>query len=244
MDTEHKLFDLKMDDDSGKVAAVFATLNVVDRDGDITLPGAFGTQDVKISAYGHTSWRGALPVGVGKIYERGNEAIFEGQFFLNTSVGREHYETLRALQQAGQPSEWSYGFRILDSEWATVNGEQVRYLKRNEVYEVSPVLVGAGIGTRTLDVKTAGLTFVAHAETLQADVDAFVKRASELAALRAKEGRTLSAANRQRLQTLLDSLNAVKGDLEMLLAETEPKTLNPLPALFMEYQRIVSGVKL
>ena len=34
----------------GEVTAVIAHLNVVDRDEDYTLPGAFGEQDVAISA--------------------------------------------------------------------------------------------------------------------------------------------------------------------------------------------------
>ena len=40
----------------GEVRAVFATLDVVDSDGDVIRPGAIGDQEVLISSYGHGSW--------------------------------------------------------------------------------------------------------------------------------------------------------------------------------------------
>jgi hypothetical protein len=54
--------------EKGAVRAIISTMNVVDHDGDLVLPGAFGQQRVIISAYGHGSWQGALPVGKGRIY--------------------------------------------------------------------------------------------------------------------------------------------------------------------------------
>ena len=74
----------------GLVEAVFARFDVIDKDGDITVKGAFtdGASCV-ISAYGHKSWEGALPVGKGTIHEVGDTAVFSGQFFLNTSHGRD-----------------------------------------------------------------------------------------------------------------------------------------------------------
>jgi hypothetical protein len=59
----------------GIVEAVFATLNVVDLDGDIMVPGAIGNQDVIVSAYNHATWKGALPVAKGRVREVGNEAV-------------------------------------------------------------------------------------------------------------------------------------------------------------------------
>jgi hypothetical protein len=49
--------------------------------------------------------------------------------------------------------EWSYGFDVLDYDFTTIDGQRVRVLKKLKVYEVSPVLLGAGIGTRTVTVK-------------------------------------------------------------------------------------------
>jgi hypothetical protein len=153
---EHKGLRLEIKDaEQGFVEAIFSTFNVIDADGDVTLPEAFtdGAR-VRISAYGHGSWGGALPVGKGYIRVRGDQAILEGKFFLNTTQGREHWETIK---QMGDLQEWSYGYEVVElgeltKQWQEAGARRV--LKRLKVYEVSPVLVGAGIGTRTLALKS------------------------------------------------------------------------------------------
>jgi hypothetical protein len=140
----------------GDFQAVISTLNVVDHDGDLTLPGAFGEQQVIISSYGHASWGGGfngLPVGKGRIFEAGNEAIAEGRFFLDTRGGQETY---RAVKNIGDLQEWSYALPEIDYEMREQDGKRVRVLKRIRVNEVSPCLMGAGIRTRTLAIKGAG----------------------------------------------------------------------------------------
>ena len=56
----------------GSAIVVFATLNVVDKDGDITLPGAFGEQTVKIQPAHDWS---APNIGMAKIREVKDEVI-------------------------------------------------------------------------------------------------------------------------------------------------------------------------
>lgn len=137
----------------GQVEAVFATLGVKDKDGDVTNPGAFtnGAECI-ISAYGHKSWEGALPVGMGTIREVGNKAVCEMQFFMDTTHGRDHFNTVKAL---GDKGEWSYGFKVEDSEPGELEGKSVRVLKKMHVFEVSPVFRGAGEGTMTTSAKAA-----------------------------------------------------------------------------------------
>lgn len=138
----------------GQVSAVFSTFDVIDSDGDLTVREAIEDgAPVRISAYGHKSWEGAMPVGKGVIRVAGDEAILEGQFFMNTQAGRDTFEVVKEM---GDLQEWSYGFDILDAEPATVDGRTVRRLKRVEIHEVSPVLLGAGVNTRTLAAKSAG----------------------------------------------------------------------------------------
>jgi HK97 family phage prohead protease len=139
----------------GEVTAVFATFNVIDHDGDVTLPGAFTDGErVKISAYNHESWKGALPVGRGVIRQTATEARLEGRFFLNTQAGRETFEVVKELEDLG---EWSYGYDVVDAEAGEWQGQRVQLLRKLKVHEVSPVLLGAGIDTRTLAVKSASL---------------------------------------------------------------------------------------
>lgn len=140
-------------EDLGEVEAVFSTLDVVDKDGDITPASAFRDgQRVKISAYNHSIWDGAMPVGVGTIHVDGNEAILKGRFFMSTTGGRETFEVVKAL---GESQEWSYGFEVMDSEKDTKDGKPVRILKDLNVFEVSPVFIGAGVNTHTRSAKSA-----------------------------------------------------------------------------------------
>lgn len=152
METKRLHVEIK-NEEEGIVQARFATLGVKDHDGDVIEPGAFGKQRVKVSAYGHTSWQGALPVGIGTTSEKGDEAIADLEFFLNTTHGRDHFETVKGLGDLG---EWSFGFDV--NEEAAPDEEQrqagvKRILKSLTVHEVSPVLRGAGVGTQTLGVK-------------------------------------------------------------------------------------------
>lgn len=138
------------DNKTGEFKAVFSTLDTIDRDGDVTKPGAFADgQKVRIAYWGHR-WED-LPVGIGHIYADEKKAWVEGRFFLDTEAGLETYKTVKNLEDL---QEWSYGFDILDSEEGTVDGQKVRVLKKLDVYEVSPVLLGAGIGTGTMSIKS------------------------------------------------------------------------------------------
>lgn len=90
-------------------------------------------------------------------------------------------------------------------------------------------------------------TYSAHADRVLADVRDFLSRSQGLSSLRAKEGRVLSAANRQKLQTLLESLSAldaVKAEIAELLASTEPqKAAADLSRLRFEFDRTLARIQ-
>lgn len=156
-----------VDEQKGEVEAVFSTLNVVDKDRDVTLPGAFGEQKVRISAYNHRSWQDELPVGKGTIRERGNEAILSGQFFMDIPKARDTFTVIKELEDL---MEWSYGYDILERSEGKFpegdeKGEDVQYLKKLKVHEVSPVILGAGENTRTLGAKNANKGAIPYSET-------------------------------------------------------------------------------
>lgn len=151
------------DADKGLVECVFATIGVKDHDGDYTLPGAFEAgAEVIISAYGHRSWMGALPVGHGVIRVEKNQAIMDGEFFIDTPNGA---ETFGVIKRLGKKQEWSYGFDVLETGELTEDLRQKgvwRVLQKLKVYEVSPVLVGAGVDTMTLSAKAKGTEPAQH----------------------------------------------------------------------------------
>jgi len=139
--------------DLGEIEAVFSRFDVVDHDGDVTVKGAFTEgAPVVISAYGHKSWEGLLPVGKGTIHEEGDTAVLRGRFFLNTTHGRDTWETVKELSESDL-QEWSYSLADVVSRKDTVDGRKVRVIEKVRVKEVSPVLMGAGIDTTTLSTK-------------------------------------------------------------------------------------------
>lgn len=151
---EKKTISVEIKNESeGVVRARFAKLGVKDLDGDVTERGAFGEQMVKVSSFNHSSWGNGLPVGVGEVHEDGDDAIAELRFFMDTTHGRDHFETVKGLGDLG---EWSYGFDVEQSREPTEEERQNgirRVLQKLKVFEVSPVLRGAGVGTQTLGVK-------------------------------------------------------------------------------------------
>lgn len=139
--------ELKQDGEPGEFRAVFATLNVMDLDEDVTPPGAFSEQPVIVEPWNH-QW--TLPAGKGVVKADDKEAWIEGRFFLDTDVGQENYQTVKNL---GDLAEWSYTFDILEADSGVFEGNQVRFLRRMDVVGVSPVSRGAGIDTRTVAIK-------------------------------------------------------------------------------------------
>jgi len=86
-----------------------------------------------------------------------------------------------------------------------------------------------------------GLSLKHEGDLALTAIDALTERVRLLAALRLKEGRTLSSVNRKRLSSLVESMQAVITDLDDLLSATEPPEkhapLNPLAdhAAFMAH---------
>lgn len=238
MKKEFKTFkpiDLKFDDEQGTFSAVFATMNVVDADGDLTIPGAFGKQDVVIGAYAHNSWYGELPVGKGTIHEEGDLAIVEGQFFLDTENGKNTYGVVKGMKEL---QEWSYSLPEIDYEYREEDGESIRILKRIVVNEVSPCLMGSGIDTRTLDVKSEkGLKLLDHLEKVLEDSKKVTERILQIKEMREKNGKHISKVIMEKANVLADILSNTLKELKLLQAITP--VVNELQKEFLNYQKIL-----
>lgn len=139
------------DEIKGTVEVQFATYNEIDKHGDITKAGAFTDgAEVLVSGHNHAVWGGQPPVGKGVIRDTAVGPVGQLQYFMNTTAGREAFETVKAT---GSLQQWSYGFDVVESEPGESEGKSVRILKKMAVHEISPVTIGAGNSTRTLAVK-------------------------------------------------------------------------------------------
>ncbi len=229
------------DADKGLVTAVFATFNVKDSDGDVTVPGAFEDgADVVISAYGHKSWDGALPVGVGTIRTTKTDALLDGQFFLDTAAGSDTFVAVKRLSER-KLGQWSYGYDPVKFSFGEHEGERVRFLEQQKVHEVSPVLLGAGVNTRTLAAKSAGgLRFGEHGAAVLADVAELVERAADVMAMRAAKGKSLSGES----VDLLTRLDAQLKQLREVLDQGDqiaPEQQDALAAEFLRFTQASLG---
>lgn len=228
--------------DDGTVEAIIATLNVKDKDGDVTLPGFFGTQEI-VMLPAH-DWQ-HIPLGKGILSEDGNRAIARFTMNLEIESAREWHSALKFDLAKGKPlQQWSYGFDILDgaSKVGEFEGNTVRFLgpvnnaPGSKVFEASPVLVGAGEGTQTLSVKSADeepQKLSDQAEAVRVAAVALAERGKSLADLRAKDGRSVSAESRERLASVAGALM----DAAKALAALTVTTTNP--ALLKEYARFI-----
>lgn len=169
------------DEAQGYVEAVVGTINEVDHDGDVFLPGVVGKgAKVKLSGYGHDMVvGGAPPAGRGTITEENGRLILRGHFYMTTSRGREAFFTTK---EEGEDGQWSVGFPRataktvkLSEEWAKKGAR--RLISEATMIETSPVLRGAQHGTGTLAVK----------EAVKEGVKEAVKEAGEEAGEKVKE---------------------------------------------------------
>jgi len=234
--------------EEGEILVAFAETDAVDREQDYTFPGAFPSKAMPISHFNHGSWpeRGGYPTtGRVDISEQEKKAIAKGTFFMDTTHGRDAYHTVKGMAEL---QEWSYGYSVLEKAAPPAGVKARRGLKSVNPYELSPVLIGAGANTRTLDIKSllsadlealgddeefitllkggplASLPFAEMSSRVLRDVEDFAARAGAIASMRVKEGRAISTARmetlRQHRQALADAVAAI----DQMVADATPTT--------------------
>jgi hypothetical protein len=217
--------DVKPD---GSFSAVIATLGVIDKDGDVTRSGFIGKQGgivLPVHDWNH------VPMGKCVTSEEGDKVIAKGKFNLDIPAAKDWFSAMQFDMENGEPAmEWSYGFKTLPggSSSGEQEGQKVRFLQPMsdgqpgcKFFECSPVVVGAGEGTRTLMAKSwdqNGQRFCDEALSVLDAVEDLVARGRSLADLRSKEGREMSAANKERLASLAACLSKAAQDVTSLLA--------------------------
>ena len=233
--------DFKELNEKGEGLIVFATLNVIDSDEDVTLNGAFGEQIAPIIP-AH-DWQ-QVPIGKAKIREDGDSAVAEIKLNLKTDLGRNWYESLKFDMENFPPAkqEYSYGFDVLKESRGEFEGRQVRFLEKMKVHEISPVLLGAGIGTGTLGLKENGK----EKSTLEEDIqlvkeyaENLIKRVGSLKQLREKDGRDIS---KERIKDLLEIEELLK-ELQHLCETPKDDEVAKVVSQFQELETVIFDMK-
>lgn len=155
MTVERKVFDahLKVFTGEGRGTAVLGRLGVRDKDGDVLVPGLLGGEQQVPLIQAH-DWQ--VPAfGRAVVRERDGEMVADFVLNLETPRGKEWASVLAFDLAHGPIQQWSWGFSVLPngSEIGTHEDERVRLLRRIKLHEVSPVVVGASVGSRTLSLK-------------------------------------------------------------------------------------------
>lgn len=89
----------------------------------------------------------------------------------------------------------------------------------------------------SLDASLAGLSYADHADRVLADMKALVIRTQEIADLRAKAKRRISAATRERLSAVRDQAQQVIGDIDGLLVDADSEASKATRAQYLSFLR-------
>lgn len=147
------------------VTALVAKIDEVDNHKEKFVTGSVGKQPVYLSMWGHSSWKGQAPVGIGVAEEVDGKVVLKGKFF-STPDGQ---AAKTIVEEAGPLMEWSLGMIITKDK--RVDG--IREIHRVVLKEVSPVMKGAQHGTHTLSIKEDIDPVQEQTAALMADLDAY-----------------------------------------------------------------------
>lgn len=140
---EHKTvpFEFKDLDDTGYFKGYASTFGGdPDLGGDVIVKGAFTETIAKRGKFGSSIkmlWshnHSIPPIGIYKSFEENSKGLaIEGNYALQTQMGKE----VHSLSKMGAIDSLSIGYETLDSEPG--KGKIRRYLKKLDLYEISPV---------------------------------------------------------------------------------------------------------
>lgn len=156
---EHKTVLPEIKDVEGRtVHAVIATLDYPDQQRDTVKDGFFSIHPTPALIVPAHTWT-HVHLGKSWSYQRGPE-IHTRLLFNQTKAADEWLEAIRFDFQHGEPLQrWSWGFKAHeDAQTRTKSGRDLHARPSGEpgimLFEVSPVLQAASIGTRTTAIKS------------------------------------------------------------------------------------------
>jgi HK97 family phage prohead protease len=244
----------------GEFEAVVSTFGNIDSYNERIVPGAFTKSIDRYEAEGRQfkvlwSHNPERPIGTAKLVQlqpgdsslpeemRANGGLMAyGKLAIDTFDGEQAAKHLTA----GTFDEFSIGFFVKNDRIAD---DGVRELLELELFEVSPVVVGANRQTGLVSLKGGWGSFDDHAEDLNQLVQDFSERASTRYSLREsdkKAGRVLSSSNVAKLEALAGTLGKARKELLQMLENATPKPAEPKSLTVVQAKAILlsKGIKL
>ena len=211
-------FELKGE---GGFELAFSPFDVVDLDKDVVRRSATKEGQRLPLLWAHDHY--AMPVGTGTVRHSQTHAVLVGDFIKST-LGQDARATMKETKDF---QEFSWGFFIKTSNAIEVDGEQVREIVESDPMEVSAVLRGAaGHGnTHVASIKGAKTSFKDEMAAAAKGIAAAIKRAQNLQALRAEEGRDWPGpeATEALKELLAGSEEAAKALAALVPPEEDPE---------------------
>ena len=212
-------------DDAWEVSGYLSTFGNLDNGGDIVLPGAFDAslasgRKVKF-LFGHNDEKVLGPPLQLRVDDHG---LFATGRISRTQLGAD----IHTLLLDGAIDAWSIGYLPTDVGFKESDDERglIRLLKAVDLFEGSLVAVPMNEAAVVTGVKQQrpgdGLDYEQHAAALLDGVEEFLGRTRHGAERRAKEGRAISTARRQRMAGVSGSLRQAADEIDAMLEETSP----------------------
>lgn len=228
--------------ESGEFSGLGAAFGNVDDGGDVIEKGFFAPVIDDFLKEGFIAWQHdwGNPIAMPTTAEETDEGLaITAQFHSHGAAQEKRVITAERLA-AGKTMGLSIGYETDDAD---TDDNAVRHLvAAKRLFEVSLVTVPMNRLAGVTTVK--GMPYVEQADTVINEVRSLVERSQQLSRMRGKEGRVLSASNRERLESLVESLAAAMSDINDLLASTAPadpeKALAALRDIEIEYERTMS----
>jgi HK97 family phage prohead protease len=225
--TDLKLGSLNAEDpnDAGTITGYASVYGNVDDQMDIVQSGAFGPALAKFLKEGFLSdahdW--SKPIAYPTSAKEDDFGLLIGARFHTTQAAQDLRTIASERIAAGLTMGLSVGFTVGDYE---MRKDGVRVIKTADIlYEVAFCLVPANgsavlTGIKGSDGLLAPDTFLNETERVLASVLVLSSRAAAIGDFRAKQGRVLSEANRQRLLAVADAAESAVDELRQLLEDS------------------------
>jgi Escherichia/Staphylococcus phage prohead protease len=259
---EHKAVpfaEFKVDATSGEFSGYASIFGTVDRGGDIVIAGAYKKALPAFLKDGFISWSHdwGNPIAMPIEAHEDDKGLFLAGRFHSTPTAQEARTIATERASAGKRTGLSIGYGLEDYSFDRKGNRLLKII--NPLFEVGFVMAPMHREANLAAVKAAdgevelnglspdaGDSMEATVARILGDGDSVVREFRKRLDLRLKEGRTLSAANRQRIADIREALDKILADNDRVAEAVADETGKGTPLdvqIVLERARLL-GIRL